>query len=81
MPRISIDPNTTQCPDYTLDIYQAVRVPFVNDNTTHEQAAVILTNVWTAQNAVERQQWQEQVDQDDAVAEQCRQELEDERRI
>jgi hypothetical protein len=28
------------------------------------QAAAIFTNVWNGQNAIERQQWQEQLDQD-----------------
>jgi hypothetical protein len=80
MPHVFIDPNTTQCPDYTLDIYQAARASLVNDNVTYKQAAVILTNVWTAQNAVERQQWQKQVDQDDAAAKQHRQDLQYERK-
>ena len=64
MPRLVVDPNTTQCPDYSLDIYHAVRAPFVTPNSDHEQAAAILTTVWEAQNAVERQQWQDQSDQD-----------------
>lgn len=68
MPRLVVDPNTAQCPDYSLDIYHAVRLPFVTLNSDHEQAAVILTTVWGAQNTVERQQWQDQLDLDAAEA-------------
>lgn len=80
MPRLLLDPNTLQCPDYALAIYEAVRAPFVNDQTTDEQAAILLTNAWTAQNVVERQQWQEQIEQDTAVADARRQEMEEEER-
>jgi hypothetical protein len=80
MPRLLIDPNTTHCPDYSLAIYEAVRAPFVSDQTTHEQAANILATVWAAQNVVEKQQWQEQLDQDEADIEARRQELEEEAR-
>lgn len=78
MPRLLIDPNTTQCPNYTLAIYQAVRAPFVTPQITDEQAAVLLTNVWTAQNVIERQQWQEQINEDMAEVEARRQVMEEE---
>ena len=68
MPRLVVDLNTTQCPDYLLDIYHAIRAPFITPNLDHEQAAAILTTVWEAQNAIERQQWQDQSDQDMAEA-------------
>ena len=68
MPRLVVDPNTTQCPNYLLDIYHAVRVPFITLNSDHEQAATILTTVWEAQNTIGRQQWQDQSDQDMAEA-------------
>jgi hypothetical protein len=81
MPRLLADPNTAQRPDYNLDIYQAVRAPFVTPDSTHEQAAAILTTVWDAQNAVEKQQWQEQLDRDAAEAEERRQEAEEAERL
>ena len=59
-------------PNYVLDIYQAVWVPFITPDSDHNQAAVILTTVWEAQNAVEKQQWQEQLDQDAANADERR---------
>lgn len=40
-----------------------------------------MTNVWNAQNVVERQQWQEQVDQDTVEVDMRRQEAEDEERL
>ena len=64
MPRLLINPNSTQCPDYTLDIYFTVRLPFVTPDSDHGQAAAILTTVWEAQNTIEKQQWQDQIDQD-----------------
>ena len=64
MPRLLINPNTTQCPDYALDIYFTVRLPFVIPDSDHRQVATIPTTVWEAQNTVEKQQWQDQLDQD-----------------
>ena len=57
-----------QCPDYSLDIYHTVQVPFVTPNLDHIQAAAILTTVWEVQNTVERQQWLDQLNQDAAEA-------------
>ena len=62
MAHILVDPNITQCPNYLLDIYHAVQVLFVTAESTHQQAAVILTMVLEAQNTVEKQKWQQQVD-------------------
>ena len=55
MPHLLVDPNTAQCPNYNLDIYQAVRAPFVTPDLTHKQAA-ILNTVWNTQNAIDKQQ-------------------------
>jgi hypothetical protein len=62
MPPLLLNPNSAQCPDYTLDIYQNAHTPFINDNTTDQQATMILANVWAANNAVEKLIWQEQAD-------------------
>ena len=72
MAHILVDPNIAQCPDYLLDIYHAVWVPFVTAELTHQQAAVIFTTVWEAQNTVEKQQWQQQVDRDEEEAKEKR---------
>jgi hypothetical protein len=81
MPRLLFDPNLAQCPDYTLDIWEATRTPIINPGTDHAQAAVILTNIWNAQNTVEKQQWQAQLDQDAAEAEARREEVEEQERL
>ena len=71
----------TQCPNYLLDIYHTVRVPFITPDSDHHQAAIILTTVWGAQNIVEKQQWQDQLDQDAVEADKRRQEREEIERI
>jgi hypothetical protein len=81
MPRLLCDPNLAQRPDYTLDTWEAIRAPIVNPGTDHAQAAVLLTNIWNAQNNLKRQQWQEQLDQDAAEAETRRQEAEEQERV
>ena len=77
MPRLLINPNTMQCPDYALDIYFTVWLPFVTLDLDHRQAATILTTVWEAQNTVEKQQWQDQLDQDVIEADERRIEREE----
>ena len=81
MAHILVDPNITQCPNYLLDIYHAVWVPFVTAESTHQQATVILTMVWEAQNTVERQQWQQQVDCDEEEAKEKRDAAEEMERL
>ena len=39
-----------------------MRLPLVNDNFNHEQAAIMLRSIWDAQNTIEKQQWQAQLD-------------------
>jgi hypothetical protein len=72
MPRILVNPNSLTCPDYTLEVFRDTRVPLVNDNSTHDQAAVVLAGIWTASNAAERLLWQFQVDADEQAAEALR---------
>jgi hypothetical protein len=79
MPRIIIDPNNLQCPDYTLPIYANARAAFVNDTTTEAQAAAILANVWQANNTVDIQQWQDQMDADAQALEDRQRDAENER--
>ena len=67
MNRIPFDPAVLQCPDYTSEAYTPARAPFVNDNTTNEQAIQLLINVWTTGNNLERLQWQEQRQNDLAI--------------
>jgi hypothetical protein len=68
MNRIHIDPSLLQCPDYASDTYAPARAPFVNNNTTDEQAIQLLTNLWRIGNDHEKQLWQAQR-QNDLAAE------------
>ena len=81
MPHLLVDPNTTQCPDYLLGIYHTIQVPFITPDSDHHQVAIILTTVWGAQDTVEKQQWQDQLDQDAAEVDERRQEREDIKRV
>jgi hypothetical protein len=78
MPRILINPSSQLCPDYNLQVFEQTRTPLINDTTTHEQAAILLTNLWTATNTAEKLLWQAQIDADDLEAEAVRQQEEDE---
>ena len=78
---MTVNPNDAQCPNYLLDIYHVVRAPFVTLESTHQQAAVILTMVWEAQNTVEKLQWQQQIDCDMEELEERRQEVEEVERL
>ena len=81
MPWMTANPNDAQCPDYLLDIYHAVQAPFVTLESTHQQAATILTMVWEAQNTVEKLQWQQQVNRDMEESKERRQEVEEAERL
>ncbi|KAG2153400.1 hypothetical protein DEU56DRAFT_717287, partial [Suillus clintonianus] len=67
MNRLLSDPNAEICPDFTSDVYQASRAPLVALNNTDQQAAELLRTVWTATNAAQRVQWQNQVAADQAL--------------
>jgi hypothetical protein len=73
MPRIQVNPNAQLCPNYTLQIFEATRTPLVNDNTSHDQAAALLANLWAASNAAEKLLWQAQELADETEAKALRQ--------
>ena len=58
MPQILINLSSQLCPDYTLQVFDQTCTPLVNDMTTHEQAAILLTNLWTTSNTAEKLLWQ-----------------------
>ena len=62
MPWLLTDPNDAECLDYSLQCYGPMRVPLVNNNTSHVQVANILKVVWRTQNTIEKQLWQDQID-------------------
>jgi hypothetical protein len=73
MARVLSDPGLLECPDFASPTYAAARVPFVNLNVTEEQAVQLLKDVWTAGNEADKNRWQVQNDEDNALrAEQLR---------
>lgn len=60
MPQLILDPNTVIAPSYTLALFAAGQQPLVDAGLTHEQPATVLVNSWAANNAAEKQLWQEQ---------------------
>ncbi|KAF8802318.1 hypothetical protein BYT27DRAFT_7215415 [Phlegmacium glaucopus] len=67
MPRIQLDPELSECPDFTSPIYAAAREPFINPNTTEDQAIQFLKDIWKAGNEADKVRWRQQSD-DDAAA-------------
>ena len=65
MPHLITDPNTIECLDYNNQHYLPIRLQLVDNNVTHDQAAIILRSIWDAQNMIEKQQWQAQLDNDE----------------
>ncbi|KAG0698146.1 hypothetical protein DFH29DRAFT_943019 [Suillus ampliporus] len=64
MNRLASDPSLEHCPDYTSDIYQAIRARLLNQNTNDAQVVAILQNVWVVTNNTHRVQWQRQVEEE-----------------
>lgn len=67
MPRIQFDPGLLECPDYASPIYAAARAPFINPNTTEEQAIELLKVFWNAGNQADKLRWQQQIDDDNTA--------------
>ncbi|KAG2115832.1 uncharacterized protein F5147DRAFT_649275 [Suillus discolor] len=56
------------CPDFTSADLQSSRAPLLGPLTTDEQAAAILTTIWTATNSTSRIRWQGQLAADALAA-------------
>ncbi|KAI0919217.1 hypothetical protein AcW1_009328 [Taiwanofungus camphoratus] len=69
MQRLLSDPSEAQCPDYASPRYAATRASCINANTTEAQAIQLLINIWHEANQVDRQQWQNQLDEQAAILE------------
>ncbi|KAF8810604.1 hypothetical protein BYT27DRAFT_7044988, partial [Phlegmacium glaucopus] len=67
MSRIQSDPSLLECPEFASPVYTAARNPFINPNTTEEQAIQFLKDIWHAGNEADKVKWQQQND-DDATA-------------
>ena len=73
MARILINPSSQLCPDFTLEVFHQTWLPLINEMTNHDQAAILLTDLWSASNAAEKLLWQAQSDADKLDAEATRQ--------
>ncbi|KAF9220548.1 hypothetical protein BS17DRAFT_759530 [Gyrodon lividus] len=74
MPIGTINPHQALPPDYNNARFQAARQPLIDDlGITHEQAAQRLANIWQAQNAIDKEEW----DQDQAAELEAAQQQED----
>src|ERR1700691_2845477 len=77
MLRILVNSSSVQCPDYNLDVFQDTCTPLINNTTTHDQAAAILTNIWKVGNTAKKVIWQAQIEVDKEEAHAlCQQEAE-----
>lgn len=72
MPHIAVNPNNTVCPDYTSPDHTALRQPLVDNGSTNDIAAQLLTAIWNTQHTIDCQHWQAQVDADTATENTCR---------
>lgn len=73
------DPNLAQVPDYTASEFEEERQTFINTSLTAEQAAGVLTNLWTPKNNRDKDIWQRH-QQAVAAAQEAARELADQRR-
>lgn len=67
MDRLHSDPSLLVCPDFTSEHYHASRAPFVSATVTNDQAAESLRIVWVATNDDLREQWRQQVVEDERL--------------
>lgn len=65
MPRITHDPTSDVCPDYTLALYQSLRTRWIaNTQTTEEEAAEQLADLWRQEHTERCAAWAAQQEAD-----------------
>ena len=65
MPNIAQNPHEAPPLDYGLDHFLPARQPLVNDfHISHKEVAQRLLAIWQAQNALDRQEWDAQLEAD-----------------
>ena len=70
MPRITVNPNLTEAPDFTLKVYAIARDAIAAQHQiTAEEAAECLNEAWTTDNNAKKLAWEEQelADHEEAV--------------
>ncbi|KAF5333082.1 hypothetical protein D9611_006674 [Ephemerocybe angulata] len=82
MPRITVDPNTEICPDYTTEAFAGARAALTAGGVAAAEAATVLKTIWTQGNDAAKIAWQLQVEEDAAAdAERQRVAAEEQREI
>ncbi|KAF6749109.1 hypothetical protein DFP72DRAFT_852963 [Ephemerocybe angulata] len=82
MPRITVDPNTEICPDYTTEAFAGARAALTAGGVAAAEAATVLKTIWTQGNDAAKIAWQLQVEEDVAAdAERQRVAAEEQREI
>lgn len=73
MHRIQFNLSLLECLDFASDTFAVSCTPFINIDTTKEQAIQLLRDIWTTGNDVNKLRWQIQLDKDEAaMVEHCR---------
>jgi len=73
MPNLAQNPHKAPPPDFGLDCFLPAQQPLVNDfHISHEEAAQRLLAIWQAQNALDRQEWNVQLEADARATQQAR---------
>ena len=73
MPNLAQNPHEAPPPDFGLDCFLPAQQPLVNDfHISHEEAAQRLLAIWQAQNALDRQEWNVQLEADARATQQAR---------
>src|SRR4051812_7957720 len=81
MPRITVNPNLAEVPDFTLEVYAIARDAIAaQHNITTEAAAECLKEAWNTDNDAKKQAWEQQELADCEEASRRAQEKEDQRR-
>jgi hypothetical protein len=71
------NPHEGITPDYTTEHFESICLPLINTfNITHEEAAECLTDIWRAQNQLDKQEWdgllaKEAQTQNNIIKQQC----------
>ena len=61
MPRITVNPNLAEAPDFTLEVYTvACDAIAAQHGISAEAAAERLNEAWTADNNIKKQAWEQQ---------------------
>ncbi|KAG6809116.1 hypothetical protein H0H92_001560 [Tricholoma furcatifolium] len=79
MPRLLINPNEVECPDFNSEDYAQARADLISDTVDNETAIVTLVAAWNASNRAERAMWERQVQADAEIAATREQESRDRR--